>query len=52
LTNLGVAAAEVFVCGRAAAVAEEEAAVEDAAEETGSSNVDGGRGDRWRRSIQ
>jgi hypothetical protein len=41
--NLGVAAAKVFMRGRAAAVEQEEdAGVEAVVEEIGSSNVDGG----------
>jgi hypothetical protein len=43
LSNLGVAAAEVSMRGRAAAVAKEEAGVEAAVEETSSSDVDDGR---------
>jgi hypothetical protein len=37
---------------RIAAAAAEEAGVEETAEETGSSGVDNGRGDRWSREQQ
>jgi hypothetical protein len=47
LANLDVAAAEVFVCDRAAA--EEETGVEAVVEETSSSDVNGGGGEQWSR---
>jgi hypothetical protein len=47
---LSVVAMEVSVLVRSTAVAaEEEAGIEAMVEETGSSDVDGGRGDRWSR---
>jgi hypothetical protein len=47
---LGVVAAEVSVRSWSmAAAAEEEAGVEVMVEETGSSSIDGGRGDQWSR---
>jgi hypothetical protein len=49
LMNLGVAAAKVSVRGRAVVAAEEEASVEAAMEETGSSGIDDGGGDRRNR---